>query len=106
MITNVQYIYMMISTFNKGASNTLITISQPSLRLLAILMVSTIILVVMSQKTKKFERAILATLWVFYMLIMLALTLPATNEANLELSFMERLAFSETMEFTAIFTDT
>ena len=51
----------------------------PSYEFLLIMMVSTILLVIISQKAKRLERLILSFIWVSYIVIILAMTIPSDS---------------------------
>jgi len=63
----------------------------PSIRFLLIIIAITILLVIASQKLKKFERLILSFVWVVYMCIILAMTLPSYGSGNEGLTIVEKL---------------
>lgn len=62
----------------------------PSIGFLVILFSITILLVIISQKTKRLERIILSLIWVVYMCIILVMTLPPVG-SNESMSFAEKL---------------
>lgn len=62
----------------------------PSIEFLIVLFTVTIFLVIVSQKTKRFERAILSLIWVSYICIILVMTLPSAS-INSDMSFAEKL---------------
>ena len=62
----------------------------PSIGFLVILFSITILLVIISQKTKRLERIILSLIWVVYMCIILVMTLPPAGSSE-SMSFAEKL---------------
>ena len=63
----------------------------PSIGFLIILFSVTILLVIVSQKTKRFERAILSLIWVVYICIILVMTIPSFGSNAEGMSFAEKL---------------
>lgn len=63
----------------------------PSVKFLIIIMVITIALIVASQKFKRIQREILSSIWVAYICIILAMTLPSYGANEDGLTFVEKL---------------
>ncbi len=63
----------------------------PSIKFLLIVILVSIALVVLSQKTKRFERVVLSIVWVAYIFIILSMTLPSYDFRSNGLTFAEKL---------------
>ena len=63
----------------------------PSIRFLLIMISVTIVLVIVSQKAKKYERIILSFIWVTYIFIILSMTLPPQGVCDDGLTLAEKL---------------
>lgn len=66
----------------------------PSVEFLAITICATIVLVIVSQRVKRFERLVLSFLYVIYIFIILAMTLPSYGTQQGNVSFAETLAYA------------
>ncbi|MEX1377414.1 MAG: VanZ family protein [Eubacteriales bacterium] len=65
----------------------------PSFKFLLAGIIVTIILVIISQKAKRFERFILSFIWVAYIIIMLGMTIPSSGECT-DMTIFEKFQYA------------